>query len=208
MTARFGLFSCEGSRLLYSSSLGIRASNLFLFLFSSCFLITFRCFRITRFLTRALTVPLWKSCLWPLCPLVELFFPESLQQFCPHNLTASLIELLPVPVGPGVSPAFILGEHSYLGRMSSCEGFWVKTLLHRLVPQLDLLPLMQLFELIILVHVSLLIVILVCLKAYDGVPDLICFVPQLVGVHGVQLQRLNTNTEGNLHLLLDLLLGF
>merc|ERR1711981_821294 len=87
------------------------------------------------------------------------------------------------------------------------EGLGVKTLLDGLVPLLQLLPLGQLLQLVILVKLSLLIVILVGLELEDCVEDLLSLVLQLVGVHAVQVQGLDADSQGNLHLLLNLLLS-
>merc|ERR1711981_75353 len=87
------------------------------------------------------------------------------------------------------------------------EGLGVKTLLDGLVPLLQLLPLGQLLQHVILVKLSLLIVILVGLELEDCVEDLLSLVLQLVGVHAVQVQGLDADSQGNLHLLLNLLLS-
>ena len=86
------------------------------------------------------------------------------------------------------------------------EGLGVKTLLDGLVPQLQLLPLSQLLELVILVELSLLIVILVSLQGDNGAPDMVGFVLQLVRLHLAKGQGLDADGQGDLHLLLNLLL--
>merc|ERR1719387_1668071 len=73
--------------------------------------------------------------------------------------------------------------------------------------QLQLLPLSELLELVILVKLPLLIVVLVCLQGNNCVPDLVGFVLQLITVHLIEGQGLDTDGQRDLHLLLHLLLG-
>merc|ERR1719410_232886 len=62
-------------------------------------------------------------------------------------------------------------------------------------------------EFVVLVKAALFIVILISFKFHDVIPDLVGFVPQLVGVHFVEGQRLNTDVQGDLALFFDLFLG-
>merc|ERR1719206_727720 len=82
------------------------------------------------------TKPFWQSSLGSLGPFAKLFFPGSFQHLRPDHLGPSLVQLLPVTIGPGVCPALVLGEHVDGWGVSSCERFWVKTLLDGLVSQL------------------------------------------------------------------------
>merc|ERR1719470_809735 len=184
----------------------VTASDLFLFLlflfllfffllflvffFCSCFflsiLLTLWCFWVPCLLAWPLSEPLGQFLGWPLLELSLLLLPGGLEPLCPQHLCSSLIQLLPVPVGPGVCPPLVLGEHVDRGRVGASEGLGVKTLLDGLVSQLQLLSLLQLFELVVLVELPLLIVVLLCLQSQDGLEDLVSLGPQLVRVHVVK----------------------
>merc|ERR1719474_2202484 len=77
---------------------------------------------------------------------------------------------------------------------------------HRLAA-LFLLSLLEFLQLVILSQSSLLIVILVGFKGDNGVPQVGSLVSQLIRVHGIKVEGLDTDAEGNLHFLLDLFLG-
>merc|ERR1719370_2908466 len=87
------------------------------------------------------------------------------------------------------------------------KGLRVKTLLQGLLSQLSLLPLLQLLKVSLLVHPLLLVVVLVGLQLDDNVEELGGLSLQVVGVHGVKLEGLNSDGEGDLLLLLQLLLS-
>merc|ERR1711933_98549 len=133
--------------------------------------------------------------------------PESFTQKHPPTIhMSSFVQLLAFAVRPCVRPPLVLGEHVDGGGVLLGEGLGVKTLLDGLVPQLQLLPLSQLLELVVLVELSLLVVVLVSLKGDNGVPDLVGFVLQLLRVHLTKGQGLDADGQGDLHLLLNLLL--
>merc|ERR1740116_561173 len=132
--------------------------------------------------------------------------PHRLQSLSPHDLSSAFVQLLAVTVRPCVCPPLVLGEHVDGGGVLLGERLRVKTLLDGLVPQLQLLPLGQLLELVVLVQLPLLVVVLVGLEGDDGAPDLVGFVLQFVGVHLLKGQGLDADGQGDLHLLLDLLL--
>merc|ERR550534_1792999 len=73
--------------------------------------------------------------------------------------------------------------------------------------QLGLLSLLQLVQLIILGDSSLLIVVFVGFKCDHNVEQLLGLVLQIVGVHGIEIEGLDSDGEGDLLLLLQLLLG-
>merc|ERR1712223_231212 len=187
---------------------------LFLFLFSllglflgSSLLLTLRCLRISGLLARSHSEPLGQLLGGALRELGELLLPHRLQPLGADHLGAALVQLLTVAVRPRVRPPLVLGEHVDGGGVLLGEGLRVKTLLDRLVPQLQLLPFSELLELVILVKLPLLVVVLVCLQCNDCVPDLVGFVLQLITVHLSEGQGLDTDGQRDLHLLLHLLLG-
>merc|ERR1719151_461369 len=94
-----------------------------------------------------------------------------------------------------------------MGGVLANKGLRVKTLLQGLLSQLSLLPLLQLLKVPLLVHPLLLVVVLVGLQLDDNVEQLGGLSLQVVGVHGVKLQGLDSDGEGDLLLLLQLLLG-
>merc|ERR1712180_158856 len=175
---------------------------LFLFLFfllGSCFLTTLflslRSGSISRFLAG------------PLGPLLVLLFPDCIQSLCSDHLPASFIQLLPVVVCPGVCPPLILGVHTDHWRILSYKGFGIQTLLNSLLSQLSLLSLLQLLQFPLLIDFLLLIVILVSLKGNNNVEQFLSLGFQLVRVHSFKVERLDSDGEGDLLLLLQLLLG-
>merc|ERR1719167_1807147 len=123
------------------------------------------------------------------------------------DLPASLVQLLPLLVGPGVCPPLVLGVHADGRRVLAAESLRVESLLQRLLSQLSLLPLLQLVQLIILGDSSLLVVVFVGFKGNDNVKQLLRLVLQVISVHGVEVKGLDSDGEGDLLLLLQLLLG-
>merc|ERR1719328_992513 len=67
-----------------------------------------RCLWVSLLLTRTDSAPLGQLSLWSLVPLSEFLLPHGLQPLCSDNLSATLVQLLPVTVCPGVSPALVL----------------------------------------------------------------------------------------------------
>merc|ERR1712121_300937 len=153
---------------MLASKLEEKTHDLFL-LFFLCFsftgsvLLAFWSLGISGLFAGADTEPLGKLGLGSLGPFGELFLPASLEHLCSDDFSASFVQLLPVTVGSCVCPSLILGEHVDGWRMSSCEGFRVKTLLDSFVSELKLLPFLKFFELIILVKLPLLVIVLVSL---------------------------------------------
>merc|ERR1719320_663564 len=123
------------------------------------------------------------------------------------DLPAALVQLLPVLVGPGVRPPLVLGVHADGRGVLAAESLRVESLLQGLLSQLSLLPLLQLVQLIILGDSSLLVVVFVGFKGNDNVEQLLSLVFQVISVHGVEVQGLDSDGEGDLLLLLQLLLG-
>merc|ERR1719225_505606 len=190
------------------------ALNLLLFLLlllgsllSSGLLLTLRSLRISGLLARSHSEPLGQLLGGALRELRELLLPHRLKPLGADHLGSALVQLLAVAVRPRVRPPLVLGEHVDGGGVLLGEGLRVKTLLDRLVPQLQLLPLSELLELVILVKLPLLVVVLVCLQGNNCVPDLVGFVLQLITVHLSEGQGLDTDGQRDLHLLLHLLLG-
>merc|ERR1712051_475635 len=177
------------------------------FLFSCSLLLTLGCLRISSLFAWSDSEPLWQLLGGTLRELGELLLPVRLQPLGPDHLGATLVQLLAVAVAPGVRPPLVLGEHPDGGGVLLGEGLRVKTLLDGRVPLLQLLPLSQLLQLVILVKLPLLIVVLVGLELEDCIKDLLSLALQLVRVHAVQVQGLDADSQGNLHLLLNLLLG-
>merc|ERR1719167_1290719 len=187
---------------------------LFLFLFfllGSCFLTTlfFALWSgsISSLLARPLSEPLWQFLAGPLGPLLVLLFPDGIQSLCSDHLPASFIQLLSVVVCPGVCPPLILGVHTDHWRLLSYKGFGIQTLLDGLLSELSLLLLFQLREFSLLINFLLLVVIFVSLQGDYNVEQFLCLGFELVRVHGFEVERLDSDGEGDLLLLLQLLLG-
>merc|ERR1719251_289990 len=143
----------------------------------------------------------------PLGPLIVLLLPDGVQGLCTDDLPATLVQLLPVLVGPCVRPPLVLGVHADGRRIFSAEGLGIEALLKGLLSQLSLLSLLQLVQLVILGDSSLLVVVFVGFKCNYNVKQLLGLVLQIVCVHGVEVEGLDSDGEGNLLLLLKLLLG-
>merc|ERR1719233_1188682 len=172
---------------------------------STSIFLTLRGLRISSLLAWPHAEPLGQLLGGALLELGQLLLPHALQPFGPDDLSTTLVELLPVAIGPGVRPPLVLGEHVDGGGVLLGEGLGVQALLDGLVPQLQLLG--QLLELVVLVQLPLLVVVLVSLQGHDGVPDLVRLPPQLIRVHGVEVEGLDADGQGDLHLLLHLFLG-
>merc|ERR1719370_2746817 len=112
-------------------------------------LLTLRCGGISGLLAGPLAEPLGELLRWPLGPLLELLFPDGVQGLGTDDLPATLVQLLPVLVGPGVGPPLVLGVHADHGGVLANKGLGVETLLQGLLSQLGLLPLLQLLQLLL-----------------------------------------------------------
>merc|ERR1719382_902642 len=176
-------------------------------LFSCSLLLTLGRLRISSLFAGSDSEPLWQLLGWALGELLELLLPHVLQPFCAHHLSATLVQLLAVAVASGVRPPLVLGEHPDGRGVLLGEGLGVETLLDRLVPLLQLLPLGQLLQLVILVQLPLLIIVLVGLKLENCIKDLLSLCLQFVGVHAIQVEGLDADPQGDLHLLLNLFFG-
>merc|ERR1719245_818577 len=138
--------------------------------------------------------------------LVILLLPGGLEMLGSDDLPATFVELLPVIVGPGVCPPLVLGVHADLGGVLASQGLGVETLLEGLGSQLSLLSLLQLLEIKFLCELPLFVVVFVSLQLDDGLKQVLDLGLQLVRVKSLQLERLDPDAEGNLLLLLELLL--
>merc|ERR1712114_63927 len=92
-------------------------------------------------------------------------------------------------------------------RRGNYKGFGIQTLLNSLLSQLSLLSLLQLLQFPLLIDFLLLIVILVGLKGNNNVEQFLSLGFQLVRVHSFKVEGLDSDGEGDLLLLLQLLLG-
>merc|ERR1711936_735501 len=162
---------------------------------------------VSLLLAGLLTKPLGQLLGGSLGELVVLLLPGGLEVLGSDDLPATLVQLLPVVVGPGVGSALVLGVHADLGWVLASQGLWVKTLLQGLGSQLSLLPLLQFLEIKFLCQLPLLVVVFVSLKLDDGLEEILNLSLQLIRVKSLKLKRLDSDAEGNLLLLLQLLLG-
>merc|ERR1712142_97661 len=178
----------------------ITATSVFSFL-------TLWCLWVSSLLAWPLAEPLGQSGLGSLGPFVVLLLPAGLQHLGSDNLPSTFVQLLTVDVGSCVGTSLVLGEHADLGRVLAGEGLGIETLLDGLVSQLNLLSLLQLLEFIVLGKLTLFIIVFVSLQGEDGVPQISGLGLQLVRVHGVKVEGLDSDAERDLHLLLDLFLG-
>merc|ERR1711931_551389 len=161
----------------------------------------------TGLLAWPLAEPLGQLGLGPLLPLIVLLLPQSLQVFSSDNLPAAFVQLPPVLVCAGVSSALVLGVHADLGWVLASQGLGIQSLLHGLLSELLLLPLLELFEIVVLPLLSLLQVVLLSLEPDNGLPQLGGLALELVVVHGVEVEGLDADGQGDLLFLLQLLLG-
>merc|ERR1719300_1809679 len=69
------------------------------------------------------------------------------------------------------------------------------------------LSLLQLFQIVVLSSCPLLEVVSLCLQLHDQIPELLRLHLQVLRVHPIKLERPYSNTERNLFLFLQLLLG-
>merc|ERR1719145_162752 len=190
-----------------SNGTEMRISLFFLLIVLLLVLLLLRGLGVSLLLAGPLTKPLGQLLGGSLGELVVLLLPGGLKVLGPDDLPSALVELLPVVVGPGVCSALVLGVHADLGGVLASQGLWVKTLLEGLGSQLSLLPLLQLLEVKLLCELPLLVVVFVSLKLDDGLEQVLDLGLQLVRVKSLQLERLDSDAEGDLLLLLQLLLG-
>ena len=114
-----------------------------------------RSLRISGLLARSDSEPLGQLLGGALRELGELLLPHRLKPLGADHLGAALVQLLAVAVAPCVRPPLVLGEHPDGGRVLLGEGLGVETLLDRLVPLLQLLPLRELLQLVILTTMNM-----------------------------------------------------
>merc|ERR1712190_197584 len=162
---------------------------------------------IASLLAGPLSEPLGQLLGRPLGPLLVLLLPDGVQGLGTDDLSASLVQLLPVLVGPGVRPPLVLGVHADHGGVLANKGLRVESLLQGRLSQLSLLPLLQLLEVPLLLLPLLLVVVLVSLKLDHDVEQPGGLGLQVVGVHGLKVEGLDSDGEGDLLLFLELLLG-
>merc|ERR1719238_1473353 len=162
---------------------------------------------VSLLLAGPLTKPLGQLLGGSLGELVVLLLPGGLEVLGSDNLPATLVQFLPVVVGPGVGSALVLGVHADLGWVLASEGLGVQTLLQSLGSQLSLLSLLQFLEIEFLGEFPLLVIVFVSLQLDDGFEQVLHLRLHLVGIESLQLQRLDSDAEGDLLLLLQLLLG-
>merc|ERR1712208_64469 len=91
-------------------------------------LLTLGSLGISGLLAGPLAEPLGKPLGGPLGPLIVLLLPDGVQGLGTDNLPATLVQLLPVLVGPCVGPPLVLGVHADGRRVFSAEGLGVETL--------------------------------------------------------------------------------
>merc|ERR1712001_539475 len=173
----------------------------------SSLLLTLRSFGISSLLAWPLAEPLGQLLGGALGELLELLLPDGIEGLGTDDLPATLVQLLPVLVGPGVGPPLVLGVHADHGGVLANKGLGVKTLFQGLLPQLSLLPLLQLLEVPLLLLPLLLVVVLVSLQLDDNVEQLSGLCLEVIRVHGIEVKGLNSDGKGDLLLFLKLLLG-
>merc|ERR1711983_392708 len=88
------------------------------------------------------------------------------------------------------------------------KSFGVQAFLHGLLSELLLLSLLELFEIVVLSLLSLFKIVFLSLEANNGIPKFSGFVGELVAIHFVQVQRLDTDGQGNFLFLFQLFFGF
>merc|ERR1719384_2998273 len=142
-----------------------------------------------------------------LAPFIVLLLPGGLEVFGSDNLPASFVELLSIIVRSGVGSPLVLGVHADLGRVLANKSLGVKTLLQGLGSELSLLSLLQFLQVELLGELPLFIVILVSLHLDDGLEELLSLGLELIRVHLLKSEGLDSDAQGDLLLLLKLLLS-
>merc|ERR1719195_2482059 len=77
---------------------------------------------IASLLAGPLSEPLGQLLGGPLGPLLVLLFPDGVQGLGTDDLPTTLVQLLPVLVGPGVRPPLVLGVHADHGGGTCQQG--------------------------------------------------------------------------------------
>merc|ERR1719264_1139404 len=86
----------------------------------------------------------------PSVPVVHLLLPGLLQQLRIQHVPAALIELPSVLICSCVRPPLVFGVHADFGRVLSSERLRVETKLNGFLLVLLSLPLLQLFQVVVL----------------------------------------------------------
>merc|ERR1712038_1529193 len=162
---------------------------------------------VSGLLAWALAEPLGQLGLGPLLPFIVFLLPQSLKVLCSYNFPAAFVQFPPVLVCSCVSSALILGIHANLWWVLASQGLGIQSLLHGLLSELLLLPLLQLFEIVILSLLAFLKIVLFSLQPDNGFPKFGGFALKLFVVHGIEIQGLDADGQGDLLLLFQLLLG-
>merc|ERR1712095_79438 len=195
---------------------GVDHSLFFLFLFfvffssgsfTGGFIIFIGGVGVSSLLAGALAEPLGQLGLGPLEPFIVLLLPEGLEVFSTDDFPATLVQLSPVLVSPGVGPTLVFGVHADLGRIFASEGLGVKALLHGLLPQLLLLSFLQLFQVIVLPLLSFFEIVFLSLEPDNGVPKLLGFVHEFIGLHGLDVKGFEADGQRDFLLFLKLFFG-
>merc|ERR1719412_1174155 len=105
---------------------------------------------ISRLLAGPLSEPLGQLGPHVLVPLGQLLLPLLLELLAVHYLPTALIEFPPVLICSCVCSPLVFGVHADFGRVLASEGLRVQSFLHGLLPQLLLLSLLQLFQVVVL----------------------------------------------------------
>merc|ERR1711983_133025 len=150
---------------------------------------------VSSLLAGALAEPLGQLGLGPLEPFIVLLLPEGLEVFSTDDFPATFVQLSPVLVSPGVGPTLVFGVHADLGRIFASEGLGVKTLLHGLLPQLLLLSFLQPFQVIVLPLLSFFEIVFLSLEPDNGVPKLLGFVHEFIGLHGLDVKGFDADDK-------------
>merc|ERR1711992_227134 len=175
--------------------------------FGTTLIFIFRRLWISSLLAGPLTEPLGQLGLGALEPFIVFLLPQSLEMFGSDNFPASFVELSPIFVGPGVSPTLVFGVHANLGWVFASKSLGIETLLHSLLPQLLFLSLLELFKIVVLSLLPFLKIVLLSLQPDNGIPELLGLAHELVRLHGLKVQRLDSDGQGDLFLFFELFLG-
>merc|ERR1719189_1367448 len=162
---------------------------------------------VTSLLAWPLAEPLGQLGLGTLQPFIVFLLPQSLEMFSSDNFPASFVELSPIFVGPGVSPTLVFGVHANLRWVFASKSLGIETLLHSLLPQLLFLSLLELFKIVVLSLLPFLKIVLLSLQPDNGIPELLGLAHELVRLHGLKVQRLDSDGQGDLFLFFELFLG-
>merc|ERR1712018_288523 len=162
---------------------------------------------VSGFLAWAFAEPFGQFGLGTFQPFLVFLLPQSLEMFSSDNFPTAFVEFPPVFVGSGVGSAFIFGIHANLWWVLASKGLGVKTLLHGLLPQLLFLSLLELFEIVILPLLPFLEIVFLSFEPDNGIPQFLGFGLQLIRIHGIDIQRLDSDGQGDPLFFFKLLLG-